>query len=293
MSKTLTKMSLGGKQRWWSELVGDAVSDSLRLVVMGWLPEKRERLARRSGGDAVCVLLKGKGVFRGEGDDAPAEVCGPSLIFVSAGTYSDYGPVNESRWDEFFWSLDGPRIAEWKRFGWWPSRPCCRPMEPAAVADARDLFLAGADALERRDGRALDLHKLRLERWLCEQAWRPRVASPIEAVVETWRREPWRDWSLRAAAAGLGQSYTTFRVGFLRHYGTSPYDYLLRLRMELAANLLRGTSDPVKSVALRCGFKHVETFLRAFARVHGASPKRWRMGGTVGGGDYKPGPAGG
>ena len=272
-------MSEGDRARYWSELEGDASLRALRIGVMGWLPRKRERLNHVSRSDALCVLVRGGGVFVDAGQRESRPIRGPGLILVPEGAYSGYGPVDGGRWDEFFWSLSGPRVAEWKRSGWWPEEIRFRTMEPAEVGPLWEMFRRGVEAIERRDGRALDLHKLEIERWLCERAWRPPEPSGLERLVESWRREPERPWSLPGAARELGQGYTTFRGEFLRRYGTSPYDYLLRLRVELAANLLRGTREPVKSVAGRCGFKNVETFLRAFKRVHGLSPGRWRDGG--------------
>ncbi len=276
LSKKLMKMSKWSERKIWSELEGDATSDALRFDAMGWLPDKPERLTRFSPGHGFCVLVRGSGVFFQRGATGPVRVEAPGLIFAAAGDYCDYGAAGGSHWDEIYWALAGSRLVEWKRFGWWPPGPCFRPITADVLAEIWELFVAGVDALERRDGHALDLHKLDLERWLCEQSQRPRVASALEEVVDSWRREPQRAWSLTEAAAATGKSYTRFRVEFLKIYRTSPYDYLLRLRLELAANILRGTPEPVKSVAWRCGFKHLETFLRAFERVYGTSPRRWR-----------------
>jgi AraC-like DNA-binding protein len=148
-------------------------------------------------------------------------------------------------------------------------------------ATARGLvaqFRAATSALERRDARALDHAKLALEHWLCAHAaTRPTPPpTPLAATIETWRRDPRRAWSLREAAAQAGMSYTRFRARFVAEHGTSPYDYLLQLRLELASRWLRATDEPVKAVAQRCGFGTVESFIRAFTRAKGASPGRWR-----------------
>lgn len=262
---------------WWSELDRDAALTSLRIQILGWVPRKEVRYRRASPGDAICVLAKGSGVFLHAGDDAPSEVRAPGVFFISTGSQDDFGPANGSRWDEFYWKLTGPRVAEWKRIGWWPERSSFHPISTDTLAELWGLFRSGDDAMRRRDACALDVHKLELERWLCVHASRLRgPSSSLENVVAEWRREPWRQWSMPAVAKAAGVSYTRFRREFFERYGTSPYDYLIRLRMDLAGNLLSGTSDSVKSIAVRCGFKHVETFLRAFASVHGTTPRGWR-----------------
>lgn len=263
--------------RYWSELESDSSFPALRIGVMGWFEHKAERLLRRSSSDALCLLIDGEGVFMREGEREPEAIRGPGLIFVSEGEYYDYGPQNGQPWRECFWSFGGPRPAEWKRQGWWPVERRFRPAGPGVVVTLQAMFRAGADALERRDGRALDLHKLDVERWLCARAWEDRASkTQLEKLVEDWRREPQKAWSLRAAARASGLGYTSFRTEFVKRYGTSPYDFLLRLRVELAANLLQATNEPVKSISARCGFKHVETFVRAFARERGVTPSRWR-----------------
>ncbi|MBC8011802.1 MAG: helix-turn-helix transcriptional regulator, partial [Burkholderiales bacterium] len=96
-------------------------------------------------------------------------------------------------------------------------------------------------------------------------------------IVERWRREPQRAWSLEAAAKEAGLSYTRFRTKFLAEFGTSPYDYVLRLRIELAERWLTSTDEAVKLIAVRCGFGGAEAFVRAFGKIHGISPGKWRV----------------
>lgn len=74
-----------------------------------------------------------------------------------------------------------------------------------------------------------------------------------------------------AAAAGLDTS-SICRL-FRRFQGTSPYQYLLRRKMNLAAEFLVETGGLVKEAALRVGFVDPYHFSRCFKAVHGVSPK--------------------
>lgn len=74
-----------------------------------------------------------------------------------------------------------------------------------------------------------------------------------------------------AAAAGLDTS-SICRL-FRRFQGTSPYQYLLRRKMNLAAEFLVETGGLVKEAALRVGFSDPYHFSRCFKAVHGVSPK--------------------
>ena len=58
--------------------------------------------------------------------------------------------------------------------------------------------------------------------------------------------------------------------------GQPPMAYLTELRMELARDLLLGTSETAKQVARRTGYKSDAAFNRAFTRGHGFSPGQWR-----------------
>jgi AraC-like DNA-binding protein len=77
-----------------------------------------------------------------------------------------------------------------------------------------------------------------------------------------------------ADAAGLDAS-SVCRL-FRRFQGTSPYQYLLRSKMNLAAELLLGSGVLVKEAAQRVGFADPYHFSRCFKAVHGVAPRDLR-----------------
>lgn len=80
-----------------------------------------------------------------------------------------------------------------------------------------------------------------------------------------------------AGAAGLEAS-TVCRL-FRRFQGTSPYQYLLRTKMNQAAEHLLGTGMLVKEAAQRVGFSDPYHFSRCFKAVHGLAPRDLRRSG--------------
>ena len=78
-----------------------------------------------------------------------------------------------------------------------------------------------------------------------------------------------------AAAARLDVS-TVGRL-FRRFQGTSPYQYLLRRKMNLAAEYLLETGAAVKEAAQRVGFADPYHFSRVFRAVHGVPPSHLRL----------------
>ena len=58
--------------------------------------------------------------------------------------------------------------------------------------------------------------------------------------------------------------------------GESPSHYLLRVKIEQAANLLKTTDAPIKEVSFNLGFQNPYHFSRVFKRLTGQSPSEFR-----------------
>jgi AraC family transcriptional regulator len=84
--------------------------------------------------------------------------------------------------------------------------------------------------------------------------------------------------SLRVSemARFFGMSGSHFNGWFRRQFGATPHTYISTRRMELAKSLLLGTSMPLSEVALQCGMSDQPHFTRAFRRLVGDTPARWR-----------------
>jgi AraC-like DNA-binding protein len=98
----------------------------------------------------------------------------------------------------------------------------------------------------------------------------------IGGVLDAIHADPARAWSNAEMARCAHLSRTTFTERFTRILGQPPMAYLTGLRMELARDLLLGTSETAKQVARRTGYTSDAAFNRAFTRVHGCSPGQWR-----------------
>jgi AraC family transcriptional regulator len=84
-----------------------------------------------------------------------------------------------------------------------------------------------------------------------------------------------------ARVAGLSR-YHFCRL-FRREVGHSPYRYLLRLRLERAAAIIRKGHVGVTEAALQAGFGDLGRFNRAFRQRFGCTPSEYRPGGRPGG----------
>lgn len=78
-----------------------------------------------------------------------------------------------------------------------------------------------------------------------------------------------------ARRCGVDRSHL-FRL-FKQHLQLSPQQYLIRLRLNKAEELLQTTSLSVSEVAFSCGFNDLCHFSRLFKRRFGVSPSARRL----------------
>jgi AraC family transcriptional regulator len=79
--------------------------------------------------------------------------------------------------------------------------------------------------------------------------------------------------TLEEIAAATGVEASSVCRWFRRYQGTSPYQYLLRRKMNIAAEHLVENGGLVKEAAQRVGFADPYHFSRAFKSVHGVAPR--------------------
>jgi AraC-like DNA-binding protein len=91
------------------------------------------------------------------------------------------------------------------------------------------------------------------------------------------------DGTIRLAemARECGLSVSHFTRAFRKSFGLSPYRWLLERRIDRAKALLVTSDVPIADIAIQSGFSDQAAFSRAFARVVGDSPARWRRAVTA------------
>lgn len=77
-----------------------------------------------------------------------------------------------------------------------------------------------------------------------------------------------------AASAGYSPSY--FSHLFAEETGLSPYQFVVKSRVEQAQKLLKTTRLTVQEIAFQCGFNSAANFCYTFRRIAGASPHEYR-----------------
>jgi transcriptional regulator GlxA family with amidase domain len=86
-----------------------------------------------------------------------------------------------------------------------------------------------------------------------------------------------RRLSVDDLAQRMAMSVRNFERVFTREVGTTPSQYVLRIRVEAAQRLLERTNGGLKYVASTTGFGSVDVMRRAFVRLLGLTPRRYRQ----------------
>lgn len=100
---------------------------------------------------------------------------------------------------------------------------------------------------------------------------RPEFMSLLDQMLA----HPGEDWSIARMAAAAHMSRAAFCKHFTDAGGVTPAQFLLRLRMRLAAQRLNA-GDSVEQAASHVGYQSHAAFTRAFKRIVGEQPGAYR-----------------
>jgi AraC-like DNA-binding protein len=117
--------------------------------------------------------------------------------------------------------------------------------------------------------------------------------DPPVAQAASDRKEGLRAWQARTVRAYIDSQITGpvlvadlsalvqlseahFSRAFRRTFGKSPHAFVIRRRVELAAQYMLQTELPISEIALRCGFTDQPHLCKHFRQVMGYTPAAWR-----------------
>ncbi len=110
---------------------------------------------------------------------------------------------------------------------------------------------------------------------------RPGRPSPHEARMSAVLRHMAAHSSAPHTVAGLARMAKLSPYHFLRSFravtGVTPHQWLLRARLQAAAEKLAATKAPVTDIALDVGFDDLSNFTRTFRAEFGAAPRQYRL----------------
>lgn len=84
--------------------------------------------------------------------------------------------------------------------------------------------------------------------------------------------------SVEEISANAGYSASYFSHIFSEETGMSPYQFVMKSRIEHAQQLLKTSRLAVQEIAFQCGFNSAANFCYTFRRMSGMSPHEYRKG---------------
>ncbi|WP_379132254.1 AraC family transcriptional regulator [Paenibacillus sp. sgz500958] len=227
---------------------------------------------------AVVFIASGFGILA-ENDGAEQQVTAGSLFFFRPGCRYDFGPPAGGSWDEYYINFSGSRVNEWLESGLiaggtvfqagspdeFPARfeAIITQMEGGAPADAdRAALLLEGLLLEC----SLDVRK---NNRLLQDDPMPRIREALISSV-------YSEIDLQQIAANHHISLSTLRRLVRRSSGFPLHEYVHRLKMAEAKNLLLNTSLQVKEISSLLHYNDTFYFSRVFKRIMGVSPQHCR-----------------
>lgn len=232
-------------------------------------------------------VLSGRGQLdAADGDGASHKFkIGPGQGFlVFPGQVTTYSADENDPWKYTWLEFDGLRVAEYvDNAGLSLSQPIYRPLTPEQgrrvgdtmvyIADHSNespLHLVGhlclfLDGLIQSSATRRELHGGQLKDFYMQEA--------VTFMEHNFSREITVEEV--ADVCKLNRSY--FSKIFKESMGCPPQEFLIRLRLSKAADLMKNTGNSIGSIAAQCGYPNQLHFSRAFHKRYGLSPREWRI----------------
>lgn len=105
-----------------------------------------------------------------------------------------------------------------------------------------------------------------------------RKAALIIDEVKTWLRCNYqREVHIEAVARYVGMNSSYLCTCFKRLTGDTIFHYLIRLRIDMACQLLETTDMTVSECCYQCGYNDLPYFSRTFKAITGLTPSQYRQ----------------
>ncbi|HTV23961.1 MAG TPA: helix-turn-helix domain-containing protein [Polyangiaceae bacterium] len=252
---------------------------------VGFFPKARHQQVERAGipPTIVSYCVKGAGFFELAGRRFSVEP--GDVMVVPGGAPHRFGTRPGKRWSIYWVHAQGTHLpALLAELGVNLQRPTLR------LGYRRDLVALFSElraSLEDDDSEPRLLYASRVLTHLLGVMIRARhesspagagTTSRVRATIEHMRVHYAAPLRVEALASMADLSTSQYAVRFRELTGDSPKNYLMRLRIHRATQLLDTTSDSISDIARSVGYDDPLYFSRAFRRLHEVSPSGYRDG---------------
>ena len=193
--------------------------------------------------------------------------------------------ADESRPWKYVWiEFDGLRASESLRYaGLTAACPIYQAEDEVQSAQVRDRMLYIADHSDASALHLIGCLYLFMDALIQSSSTRLSAQGSqikdfyIQEAVNYMEQNYQRNLTIEevADACRLNRSY--FSKLFKENMGCPPQEFLIRVRLTKATELMCSTSTPISEIAVRCGYSNQFHFSRAFKKRYGIPPQKWRL----------------
>jgi AraC-like DNA-binding protein len=131
--------------------------------------------------------------------------------------------------------------------------------------------------------RLAEVIMLQLVSFVQSQLWKDSAPSAgvlhdefVLRAMTAFFSQPSHGWTVEALAREAGLSRAAFSERFRKAFEDTPLNTINRLRLQMAADMLKRSNASLADIAQEIGFGSAPAFLRAFTRQFGVRPGQWR-----------------
>ncbi|MEF3302102.1 AraC family transcriptional regulator [Paenibacillus sp. GYB003] len=253
---------------------------SLTILDVGHLPGRTyyRTDARFVNKWAIVYISDGSGTYRVD-DGEKQRVNKNSLFLFYPGPVFHFGPDPGGYWDEYYFTVEGPRIRDW--LDTWLFEP--GTVKAVEIDDAqkskieRIFMLMDSGVPVNADRAALLLESLLFE--FMANAPDAAKGDNNEAAIQLLydiSESLYRPFDAAKLCQNNHISLSTLKRTVSKYTGYPLNEYVHRLKIAEAKNILLNSGKTLKEIAASLGYKDVFYFSRLFKKYVGVSPKLFR-----------------
>ena len=232
-------------------------------------------------------VISGRGSLDATGPDGVTRRydLGPDQGFlISPGLVNTYSADKREPWKYTWVEFDGLRVKEYlDSTGLGPTNPVYQPQSVQQGAAVRDQMLYIADHPKASPLHIIGNFFLFLDALIQSSSTRREASGSqlrdfyIHEAVTYMEQNYQRDLSVEEIAdvCNLNRSY--FSKLFKDSMGCPPQEFLIRMRLSKATELMKTSASSIGNIASVCGYPNQLHFSRAFKKRYGVSPREWRV----------------
>ena len=204
-------------------------------------------------------------------------------FLICPGQVNTYCADKDHPWKYVWLEFDGLRVTEYLTYaGLDAAHPIYIPQTPAQGKAVRDTMLYIANHSKASTLHLIGHHFLFLD-GLVQSSSTRRTASGgqlrdfyIQEAITYMEQNYQRDLTVEELAdvCKLNRSY--FSKLFRESMGCPPQEFLIRMRLSKATELMKTSRASIGDIAQLCGYPNQLHFSRAFRKRYGVSPRAWR-----------------